>query len=75
MALRLVCERESEIEAFKPTEYWGVQALLKTPTGDLFQVQQPCAVDCSIEKQNSLATNKLPLSPCHMIQSLWLVSF
>src|SRR3990172_4585455 len=26
VALRLICERESEIEAFKPQEYWTVEA-------------------------------------------------
>ena len=30
VALRLVCEREKDIEAFKPQEYWSVAALLKT---------------------------------------------
>jgi len=30
VALRLVCERESEIEAFKPREYWTVETLLRT---------------------------------------------
>ena len=34
VALRLVCDREAEIEAFKNQEYWTVDALLKTPTGD-----------------------------------------
>src|SRR5882724_9988449 len=30
VALRLICERESEIEAFKPREYWTVEALFGT---------------------------------------------
>ncbi|MFK8036295.1 MAG: type I DNA topoisomerase [Hyphomicrobiales bacterium] len=30
VALRLVCEREMEIEVFKPQEYWSIQAALKT---------------------------------------------
>ncbi|MEO1718627.1 MAG: type I DNA topoisomerase [Pseudomonadota bacterium] len=34
VALRLVCERESEIEAFKSDEYWSVEADLKTNSGD-----------------------------------------
>jgi DNA topoisomerase I len=34
VALRLVCEREMEIEKFRPQEYWTVDALLKTPAGD-----------------------------------------
>ncbi|NOY13460.1 MAG: type I DNA topoisomerase, partial [Deltaproteobacteria bacterium] len=28
VALRLVCERENDIEAFKPREYWSLEALL-----------------------------------------------
>lgn len=28
VALRLICEREDEIEAFKPREYWTIEALL-----------------------------------------------
>jgi DNA topoisomerase-1 len=31
VALRLVCERESEIEAFKPREYWTVEANFTSP--------------------------------------------
>lgn len=30
VALRLVCEREMQIEVFKPQEYWSIQAALKT---------------------------------------------
>ena len=30
VALRLVCEREAEIEAFKPREYWTVEARFRT---------------------------------------------
>jgi len=30
VALRLVCEREREIQAFKATEYWDLQALFET---------------------------------------------
>jgi DNA topoisomerase-1 len=30
VALRLVCEREAEIEAFKTEEYWTIEALLET---------------------------------------------
>lgn len=31
VALRLICERESEIEVFKPVEYWSVDAKFTTP--------------------------------------------
>ncbi len=30
VALRLICDREAEIEAFKTDEYWSIEALLKT---------------------------------------------
>ncbi len=36
VALRLICEREAEIEAFKPREYWTVEAKLATPLGAPF---------------------------------------
>jgi len=36
VALRLVCDRESEIERFIREEYWNVAALLKTPRNDAF---------------------------------------
>lgn len=30
VALRLICEREDEIDAFKPREYWSIEALLRS---------------------------------------------
>jgi len=36
VALRLVCEREAEIEAFKPREYWSVEVDFATPAGERF---------------------------------------
>ncbi|MGE0603685.1 MAG: type I DNA topoisomerase [Xanthobacteraceae bacterium] len=39
VALRLVCDREREIEAFKPQEYWSVAAQLATPRGDAFEAR------------------------------------
>ncbi|BAE49486.1 DNA topoisomerase I [Paramagnetospirillum magneticum AMB-1] len=35
VALRLICERESEIESFKPREYWTIAADFLTPKGAL----------------------------------------
>lgn len=34
VALRLICDRESEIERFITEEYWTIQAALKTTKGD-----------------------------------------
>ena len=36
VALRLICERESEIEVFKPREYWSVEADFVTASGERF---------------------------------------
>ena len=34
VALRLICERETEIEAFRAHEYWSVHAAFLTPKGE-----------------------------------------
>ena len=36
VALRLICERESEIEAFKSREYWTIEVEFKTEAGQTF---------------------------------------
>jgi len=36
VALRLICEREAEIEIFRPREYWTVESLFITPKGAPF---------------------------------------
>ncbi|WP_372620804.1 type I DNA topoisomerase [Falsiroseomonas sp.] len=36
VALRLICEREAEIEAFRAREYWTVEARFQTPAGAAF---------------------------------------
>jgi len=39
VCLRLIVEREVEIEAFNPREYWTVKALLQTPRGQEFEAR------------------------------------
>ncbi|MEM1360549.1 MAG: type I DNA topoisomerase [Pseudomonadota bacterium] len=39
VCLRLIVEREMEIEAFKPQEYWSVRAMLETPRGQSFEAR------------------------------------
>ncbi|RWX78812.1 type I DNA topoisomerase [Neorhizobium lilium] len=39
VALRLVCDRENEIERFVSEEYWNLSALLRTPRGDEFEAR------------------------------------
>ena len=36
VALKLICVREAEIEAFQPREYWTIEARFRTLTGDEF---------------------------------------
>ncbi|PRX11879.1 UNVERIFIED_ORG: DNA topoisomerase I [Martelella mediterranea] len=39
VALRIVCDRETEIERFIPEEYWNIVADLKTERGDAFEAR------------------------------------
>ncbi len=39
VCLRLIVEREMEIEAFSPQEYWSVKALLLTPRQEQFEAR------------------------------------
>jgi len=39
VALRLICEREAEIEIFRPREYWSVEAAFTTPKGAAFSAR------------------------------------
>ena len=39
VCLRLIVEREMEIEAFRPREYWTVKALLTTPRGQEYEAR------------------------------------
>ena len=36
VALRLICEREAEIEKFRAQEFWTIEGLFKTASGDVF---------------------------------------
>ncbi|MGH6915550.1 MAG: DNA topoisomerase, partial [Geminicoccales bacterium] len=39
VALRLICERESEIEAFEPREYWSIDTQFTTPADASFNAR------------------------------------
>ncbi|SNT18007.1 type I DNA topoisomerase [Tropicimonas sediminicola] len=39
VCLRLIVEREMEIEAFRAQEYWSVKALLETPRGQTYEAR------------------------------------
>ena len=57
VALRLVCDRETEIERFIPEEYWNISALLKTPRGDEF-VARLVSADGKRMQKNSVANGE-----------------
>ncbi|HQT84045.1 MAG: DNA topoisomerase I [Acidiphilium sp. 37-64-53] len=39
VALRLICEREAEIEVFRNREYWTIEAIFTTPAGAPFHAR------------------------------------
>ncbi|WP_374447271.1 type I DNA topoisomerase [Stella sp.] len=50
VALRLICEREAEIEAFKPQEYWTVEATFLTEDGNRFTARLTHLAGRKLEK-------------------------
>jgi DNA topoisomerase-1 len=50
VALRLVCEREAEIEAFKAEEYWSIETSLTTKEGKSFTARLSMLDGEKIEK-------------------------
>ena len=39
VALRIVCDRENEIESFRAQEYWNIVAQLRAPDGTAFEAR------------------------------------
>ena len=39
VALKLICDREEEIDKFIPTEYWSIWAIFKTDKGETFEAK------------------------------------
>ncbi|HKL69836.1 type I DNA topoisomerase [Salibaculum sp.] len=50
VCLRLIVEREMEIEAFDPREYWSVKAQLETPRGQAFEARLTTLAGKRLEK-------------------------
>jgi DNA topoisomerase-1 len=50
VALRLVCDREGEIEAFKSEEYWTILALLATHAGEEFDARLTAIAGRKLDK-------------------------
>ena len=60
VALRMICEREEEIEAFKPQEYWSIHTLL-AKEGKTFEAELSKIKGKSVEKtiKNEEQANKI----------------
>src|SRR6202049_177677 len=58
VALRLVCEREIEIESFKPQEYWSIAAELATPRGETFEARLVGAQGRKIQRLDVKSTEE-----------------
>ncbi len=39
VALRLICDREAEIEVFKPEEYWTIESDMQTASGNILKTR------------------------------------
>jgi DNA topoisomerase-1 len=50
VCLRLIVEREMEIEAFNPQEYWSVKAAFETPRGQQFEARLTTLAGKKLEK-------------------------
>jgi DNA topoisomerase-1 len=59
VGLRLVCERENEIEAFKPQEYWTVEGILITGDGKDLPVKLAWKNGKKINLENKKQTDEV----------------
>ena len=50
VALRLICDRELEIEQFKPREYWSILAKMKTGAGAAFEARLSLLDGAKVQK-------------------------
>ncbi len=50
VALRLICDREAEIEAFKTDEYWTIEALLATAKNEEFRSRLVSIAGATLKK-------------------------
>lgn len=58
VALRMICEREDEIEAFKPVEYWTISAELEKEKAT-FDAELQKYLDKKIDLKNEEDSNKV----------------
>lgn len=68
VALRLICERESEIEEFNPQEYWSIEAKVQTPEGVPFKARLTHLAGNKLDKLD-VSCEKDALSAAERIES------
>lgn len=68
VCLRLIVEREMEIEAFNPQEYWSVKAQLSTPRGQSFEARLTSLAGKKLDKYD-LANSTQAEMAVHAITS------
>ena len=59
VALRMICEREEEIEAFVPVEYWTIATELAKESGEIFTADLTKYKDKKIEIKNKEEADKI----------------
>jgi len=61
VAVRLVVEREREIEAFTAREYWTLEAALSTPAGERFKAALTKVDGTRIAQGGEVGKNEIPI--------------
>jgi len=64
VTLRLIVEREMEIEAFRAQEYWTVKAVLTSPRGQAFEARLTVLAGDKPGPSSALRTRRRPKWPC-----------
>ena len=68
VALKLICEREAEIEAFKADEYWSIEARLRKKDGASFSARLTHLGDKKLDKL-SLGNEADAMAAVDLVQS------
>ena len=58
VALRLICERETEIEKFDPKEYWSINAIIENSKGNNFPARLVALDEKKLEKFSLVNTEQ-----------------